>query len=201
MSEKEKELTADEIIAEHRKLQASRVGAPPVSDSEISQSKPDISEEMNPHDAAPKSKDPVAPKKAIEGGPHQPSRNEDLVDSAGNPKTEHPASESDQESHEPVTEAPLVGPRGANVSPEHLTEKQKAESAAKQLEREQRGMSSTAAVDSRGESKHVHAHEVQGHDKHGARIPDKKLDTIVEEAPKHIGPRGKGAPKDTFHKK
>jgi hypothetical protein len=140
--------------------------------------------ELNPHLAAPPSLPHQEPKKAVPGGPHQPSRDEDKHDSLGNVKDD----------------AGPVGPRGAHVSPEHLSEEQKAESARQQHEREHRGMSSTAAVDSRGESKHIFVHEPQGNDRHGARLPDRNTGELVEEAPKHVGPRGIGAPKDTFHR-
>jgi len=140
--------------------------------------------ELNPHLAAPPSLPHQEPKKAVPGGPHQPSLDEDKHDSLGHVKDD----------------AGPVGPRGAHVSPEHLSEEQKAESARQQHEREHRGMSSTAAVDSRGESKHIFVHEPQGNDRNGARIPDKKTDQLVEEAPPHVGPRGIGVPKDTFHR-
>ena len=144
-------------------------------------------EELNPHLTAPPSKPHEEPKKAVAGGPTQPSRDEDKLDSLGNPKF----AEGDSK---------LVGPRGANVSPEHLSEEQKAESEKKRQEREHRGMSSTAKIDSAGNSKHIYRHEPQGHNKHGMRLPDRNTGELVEESPKHVGPRGTGVPKDTFHR-
>lgn len=140
--------------------------------------------DLNPHLAAPPSLPHQEPKKPVAGGPTQPSRDEDKLDSLGNEKSD----------------VGPIGPRGAHVSPEHLTEEEKAESEKKRQEREHRGMSSTAAIDSAGNSKDIFRHEPQGHDKHGMRIPDKNTGELVEEAPKHVGPRGMGVPKDTYHR-
>lgn len=157
-------------VEEHRKMQAERT-----------------MQDLNPHLAAPPSKPHEEPKKAVAGGPTQPSRDEDRYDSLGNEKF----AEGDSK---------LVGPRGAHVSPEHLSEEEKAESEKNRQEREHRGMSSTAAIDSAGNSKHIFRHEPQGNDRHGARLPDRNTGELVEEAPKHVGPRGLGVPKDTFHR-
>lgn len=160
----------EKALTTHREMQAGRT-----------------MEDLNPHLAAPPSKPHEEPKKAVAGGPTQPSRDEDNLDSLGNQKF----AEGDSK---------LLGPRGAHVSPEHLSEEQRAESEKNRQEREHRGMSSTAAIDSAGNSKHIFRHEPQGHDKHGARIPDRNTGELVEEAPKHVGPRGTGVPKDTFHR-
>jgi hypothetical protein len=141
-------------------------------------------QDLNPHLAAPPSQPHEEPKKPVAGGPTQPSLDENKFDSLGHEKTD----------------IGLLGPRGAHVSPEHLSEEQKAESAKVRDEREHRGMSSTAAIDSAGNSKNIFRHEEQGYDSHGVRIPDRNTGELVEEAPKHVGPRGIGVPKDTFHR-
>jgi hypothetical protein len=93
------------------------------------------------------------------------------------------------------------GPRGANVPPEHLTEAQKAETAAAETKRLQQGMSSTHAVDSIGNKKGAFKVVPQGNDPFGNRIQDKLTDEVAEEHPPMVGPRGKDAPKESFHKR
>jgi hypothetical protein len=165
-------------------------------------------EQHDPHFDAPPSRAPEEPKKAVAGGPTQPSRDEDLLDSLGNSKTKEVEVEvkDDQGNvigskveHQPIKEAQLVGPRGANASLEHLSEEERELIKKHREQKERAGMSSTDFVDSIGNSQNVHEHIAQGHDRNGARLPDLKTDNVVEEAPKHIGPRGVGVPLDTFH--
>jgi hypothetical protein len=93
------------------------------------------------------------------------------------------------------------GPRGAGAPNESLADEEKRLRERLADIRSQRGMSNTDQVDSIGNAQHAFKHEVQGHDKHGARIPDLNTGEIVESAPAHIGPRGLGAPPETFHGK
>lgn len=137
----------------------------------------------------------VAPSNFRAGGPLNPSLNEDLHDSRGQPKK----LADEHGNYQPITAAQPVGPRGANVPLEHLSEAQKAETAAAEEKRLQRGMASTDFVDSRGEKQGEFKVEPQGFDTHGARIPDKITDELVEPPPPMVGPRGQGAPQDTYH--
>lgn len=140
---------------------------------------------------------PPAPSNFRAGGPLNPSLNEDLHDSLGKPKTIE-----DEKGNQVAIAAPQpIGPRGANVPPEHLSEGKKAETAAAEAKRLQQGMSSTDLVDSRGKKQGEFKVEPQGLDKHGARIPDKVTDELVDPPPAMVGPRGKDAPPETYHGK
>jgi hypothetical protein len=142
-----------------------------------------ITVEQNPHSLAPASVEPSDMKHPVPAENTGDSRDTDKLDSLGNAKED----------------AGPVGPRGANVSPEHLSEAQKAESAEQEHQRLQQGMSSTDRVDSVGNAKGHFVTEEQGLDEHGARIPDKVTDELVDEHPPQIGPRGRNTPLDTFH--
>lgn len=92
-----------------------------------------------------------------------------------------------------------VGPRGQDAPPDTLSEAERAARAVKGAAKKI-GESVTHLIDSRGQKKGSFAVEPQGVDKNGAKIPDK----VDYEAPTGKfqpvhGPRGKGAPKDTFH--
>jgi hypothetical protein len=156
-------------------------------------------EEQNSHDAgglglAPASQEPEPIRKPVPVEGTGDSRDTNKVDSLGNPK-------GDQVSGEEHDQVSGTGPRGANVSPEHLPEARRAESAQTEERRLQHGMSSTDDVDSIGNDQGAFRVEPQGLDKHGARIPDKVTDELVEEQPAQIGPRGANAPPETFHGK
>jgi hypothetical protein len=92
------------------------------------------------------------------------------------------------------------GPKGAAVPPDGQTpdERQSAEERRDAKMREH--MPSTVGVDSIGRPKGHFRVIPQGYDRHGARIPD-KVDTSqpIEPPPAHVGPRGSGAPADSFH--
>jgi hypothetical protein len=145
--------------------------------------------EGDPHpdqglDPAPPSVAPVVVPPPAPAENHQPSNDEAQNDSLGFAK-----------------EAGLVGPRGANVSPEHLTEIQKAESAEAIDRRAHVGMSSTDHIDSIGNPKGAFETFDRGNDRHGAKRPDFIFqDEPVEQHQPMVGPRGVGAPKDSFHK-
>jgi hypothetical protein len=142
-------------------------------------------EAKNPHELAPPSAAPAEAKTPTPVEGTGDSRDTDKVDSLGNEKTDKG----------------LVGPRGANVSPEHLSEAKKGESAAAEQRRLQRGMSSTDFVDSIGNKQGEFRTEPQGLDKHGAKIPDKVTDERVEAPPPMVGPRGHSSPPESFHGK
>jgi hypothetical protein len=117
------------------------------------------------------------------GGPTNPSLDTTKFDSLGNAKGDL---------------AP-IGPRGVNQPLDVMTPEDKAKVADAQEKRLQAGMSSTAKVDSVGNAKGEFHVTPQGHDKHGARIPDKVDYTKPVETQPMVGPRGKGAQPDTYH--
>lgn len=92
-----------------------------------------------------------------------------------------------------------VGPRGANLPLDVMTDAERAAIEAKTEKRLQAGMSSTAHVDSVGNPKGEFETKTQGHNIHGMRIPDKVDFSKPVEAPALVGPRGKGAQPDTYH--
>jgi hypothetical protein len=136
-------------------------------------------------DAAPASASPEPIKKPSPAENTGDPRDTSQVDSLGNPKGTFPLGEVQYhgerkgetpvfrdkdplEAHDPLQGS---GPRGADVPPEHLSEARKAETAAAETARLQRGMSSTDAVDSIGNP---------------SDVPP--------------GPRGANAPKDSFRR-
>lgn len=128
---------------------------------------------------------PVSFAKAIPGGPTNPSYDSDKFDSTG----------------VGVKEKGLVGPRGVNRPGDVMSDAERAEVGVKQEEKLRKGMSSTDAIDSTGKLKGHFETTPQGLDKHGMRIPDKvDYSAPVEKHEPMVGPRGKGAPKDTFSK-
>ena len=166
--------------------------------------------DVNPENA---SKPPAAVQRPVDPAGTGDQRDTSKIDTLGNPKGAFPTTEPEWHGErkgeqqvlrdqEPIeAHDPLVGsgPRGANVSPEHLSEAKQKESAAAQTERLQRGMSSTDNKDSVGNPKGTFRTEAQGHDEHGMRIPDVVTDEVVEEHPPMVGPRGKDAPNESFH--
>lgn len=148
--------------------------------------------------AAPEEQKPavVPPSNFRAAGPLNPSLNEDLNDSRGDPKTE----EKDGK-QVPITKPQPIGPRGVNVPPEHLTEARKAETAEAEARRLQQGMSSTDAVDSRGVKQGTFEIVPGEKDAAGVKQPDTVTDVLIEAQPAQIGPRGVGAPPETYHGK
>lgn len=113
-----------------------------------------------------------------------PSLDSDKKDSLGNDKSD----------------VVPIGPRGDNLPGDVMTEAQKQAVTDKQDARLKVGMSSTDAKDSIGKAKGTYKHLPQGFDKHGARLPDKiDMSKPMEPPPVHVGPRGVGAPQDTYH--
>lgn len=95
----------------------------------------------------------------------------------------------------------LIAPRGVNQPPDVMTDEEKAAIADKQEAKRRVGMANTSSVDSVGKPKGEFKVTSQGNDKNGARIPDKvDYSTVVEAHNPVVGPRGAGAPKDTYHK-
>jgi hypothetical protein len=127
---------------------------------------------------------PVAPKQVL-GGPQSPSYDSDKFDSTGkNVKTD-----------------PRPGPRGQNLPPDVMTDEERAASAKKAEAKLASGLASTHAIDSVGNKKGSFEVVPQGNDKHGARIPDEvDYSKPVQPVAAQVGPRGKNAPKDTFHR-
>jgi len=117
------------------------------------------------------------------GGPTNPSLDTTKFDSLGNAKED----------------AAAFGPRGVGAPLDVMTEEDKAKVAQAQEKKLQAGMSSTAKVDSVGTPKGEFAVTSQGHDKHGARIPDNVDYSKPVEGVAMVGPRGKGAQPDTYH--
>lgn len=125
-------------------------------------------------------------RKATPGGPTNPSYDADEMDSTGeNAKTDG-----------------IPGPRGADRPADVMSDDERAQIALKHDEKLRKGMSPTHSIDSTGKPKGEFEIQQMGHDKHGARIPDRVLyDEPVEKHATMVGPRGAGAPKDSFHKK
>lgn len=93
------------------------------------------------------------------------------------------------------------GPKGKSVPPDVQTEVERQAAADAKEAKLAKGMASTAGVDSVGKPKGAFKTISQGVDKHGAKIPDKVDYSQPLEKPVHAGPRGKGAPKDTYRAK
>lgn len=191
---------AIEIAREIRKLDGPLVDIRnPRSDAEgahkeLQPAKKEAEEpELNPHHAAPPSAPPAPIVAAAKPEGTGDQRDTSKLDSVGNVKGD-PAEEAPEALHG-------SGPRGVGAPNESLEAEEKRLRDRIADIRAQRGMSSTDQVDSIGNAQHVFKQEEQGHDKHGMRIPDKSTGEIVETAPVHVGPRGAGAPPDTFHGK
>lgn len=119
----------------------------------------------------------------VKGGPTQPSLDSDKFDSLGSAKAD----------------LGPIGPRGDGAPLDVMTEEDRVKVAQASEKRLQAGMSSTAHVDSVGNKKGEFEVKCEGHDKHGARIPDKVDFSKPTEAVPMVGPRGKGAQPDTYH--
>lgn len=130
--------------------------------------------------ATPAKPVPVPPKQPAVG----PSLDSNAKDSLGNLKE---------------NVVPL-GPRGADTPPDVMTDAKKQAIADKVEARLKAGMSSTAKTDSTGKLKGSFAVTLRGNDKNGARYPDAvDYSKPLEAPPVHVGPRGAGAPQDSFH--
>ena len=127
---------------------------------------------------------PIPPKQVL-GGPQSPSYDSDKFDSTGkNVKAE-----------------PRPGPRGQNLPPDVMSDADRAAISTKQEERLAKGLAPTHSIDSIGNKKGTFEVVPQGNDKHGARVPDKvDYSKPVTPVAAQVGPRGKSAPKDTFHR-
>jgi hypothetical protein len=113
-----------------------------------------------------------------------PNRDTTKEDSLGNKKTD----------------LGTFGPKGDSLPPDVQTDAQRQAAADAKEAKLQQGMASTVAVDSLGEQKGRFAVTPQGYDKQGAKIPDEvDRSQVVEAQPVFTGPRGQGAPQDTFH--
>ena len=136
--------------------------------------------------APPSLENSASYRKAIPGGPTNPSYDSDKFDSTGqNEKDASP-----------------VGPRGANRPADVMNDDERKQIADKQEQKLRSGMSPTHSIDSIGRPKGVFATEAQGVDKHGMRVPDAvDYQDPVEAHEPMVGPRGVGAQKDTFHGK
>ncbi len=122
----------------------------------------------------------------VKGAPHGPSLDTNALDDLG-----HEKSDTTQ-----------IGPRGRNVPLDVLTEAQRNAIEQKQEDKRTAAMAPTDHIDSAGNLKGHFATTENGYDKNGARIPDTvDYDVVIEERPAQVGPRGSGAPQDTFHGK
>jgi len=136
-------------------------------------------------DAAPASlPNPHSFVTAIPGGPTQPSLDTDKFDDLGHAKDDKELA---------------MGPRGKNLPQDSMLAEDRAVTAAAAEAAKKPLYASTAAHDSRGDQKGTFEVTPQGHDKHGARIPDVVDYSKPVEAPALHGPRGTGVPKDSFH--
>jgi hypothetical protein len=89
---------------------------------------------------------------------------------------------------------------GPQNAPDTMTADQRQAAADDRDAKLRKGMASTATKDSTGKPKGEFKVVPQGHDKHGARIPDKvDYDKPIEPPAVMVGPRGVGAAKDSFH--
>ena len=114
-------------------------------------------------------------------GPTAPSLDSDKLDSLGNPKHDAQIPGSGKGATAPAD----------SFSPDELAAKQKTAEA-------KLATSSTDAIDSRGLKKGAFQVTPQGYDGNGARLPD-KVDYTKPVDPMVVhGPRGVGAPKDSF---
>jgi hypothetical protein len=94
-----------------------------------------------------------------------------------------------------------VGPRGSNAPQDMLTDADRKRMAEEADRRAHQNMASTDKVDSVGNPQGHFETSPGGKDEHGAKKPDTvHYDRPIEEQPAHLGPRGKDAPKETFHR-
>ena len=91
-----------------------------------------------------------------------------------------------------------IGPRGPHMPADAFTHEEREAKEKAADAKAGATMASTEATDSRGHDKGAFAVTPQGHDRHGARIPDKVDYTKPVDPPAIHGPRGPNAPKDTF---
>lgn len=112
-----------------------------------------------------------------------PSLDSDKKDSLGNEK-----------------DGVAVGPRGADLPPDVMTDADKQKVADAHEARLSKNMSSTDGKSSTGTPKGSFQTTAQGVNLHGMKIPDKiDYSKPVEAPPAQVGPRGVGAPQDTYH--
>ena len=98
------------------------------------------------------------------------------------------------------TDTGNFGPKGPSLPPDVQTEAQKQEAALAHEKKLQEHMGSTVAIDSAGRPKGRFVVTPRGRDAHGMKVPDHvDYSQPVEPIPHHVGPRGAGAPQDTFH--
>lgn len=167
---------------------ASPTPHPQATSPAVSESGPSADDPGDPEgdSAPPSAENALSFRKAVSGGPTNPSYDSDKFDSTGiNEKQDG-----------------IPGPRGVNRPGDVMSDEERAAVGVKQEEKLRKGMSSTHAIDSTGKPKGEFRTIPQGNDKHGARRPDKiDYSKPVNPVPPMVGPRGVGAPKDTFHKK
>lgn len=125
-------------------------------------------------------------RKGVSGAPTNPDFDQDKFDSTG----------------KNVKSGSIPGPQGADKPPDVMTDEERAAVAKKQEAKLASGIASTHGVDSVGKLKGSFEVTPQGNDKNGAKIPD-KVDYAKPVTPvaAQVGPRGQGAPKDTYHRK
>lgn len=135
--------------------------------------------------APPSAENTTSHRQAVPGGPTNPSYDADKLDSTG----------------ENVKLDGIPGPRGVNLPLDVMGAGEREKIEQKREQRLAQGMSSTDSVDSTGKRKGHFETSPQGRDKHGMRLPDAvDYSAPVEEHAAMVGPRGQGAPKDTFHR-
>ena len=91
------------------------------------------------------------------------------------------------------------GPKG-NKPPDVMTDAERQDIADKREARMRQNMADTSKVDSLGNKKGRFQTTPQGNDSHGMKIPDAvDYSKPVEAIAPQVGPRGVGAPQDTYH--
>jgi hypothetical protein len=95
----------------------------------------------------------------------------------------------------------IPGPKGKDAPPDVLSDAERSKIASAAEARISKNMANTHAVDSIGNKKGSFKVVPQGLDRNGAKIPDKvDYSKPVTPVAAQLGPRGSGAPKDTFHR-
>lgn len=168
-----------DAVAEEEK--AKEATAPPTTPS----AEPKAPEQSSVHGAAPES---AMPASFLTLDPttnwSDPKRDTSKLDSLGNEKTD-PGE---------------FGPKGSSLPPDVQTDDQRKAAQVARDAALAKNQADTFSVDSIGNKKGRFVVTPQGHDSHGMRLPDQvDYSQIVEEHIPH-GPRGKGVPKDTFHR-
>lgn len=167
------ETPADEVPAPSGTFASDPVAAEVVSSPLAAEEVADVQAPAPPVDVvAPIAEVPAA---LISAGAPDKS-NSNLHDSAGKPKLQ----QNEAGEHEPITEAQLIGPRGTDAPLDALSETARASIAAKLAEKAKSTV--TDAIDSTG--KEQVAHDGAGN--------------LEGPHPQNYGPRGTGAPKDTY---